>query len=135
MANFVSIKLYPVLDSIPLWITKHASPDVYLILKNQDNLLQQAIKLDKQRDNPTMKESGRPSMMEAFMNSPSLPESEKRPERIKAEAQIAIGAYVREAVLKLSTHVRQGNLDHDPRTESSHLSHPREPRRPRSAHE
>ena len=75
-----------------MWITKRTSPDVYLILKNQDDLLQQAIKLDKQRGNPTIKESGRPSMMEAFMNSPTLPESEKRPERIKAEAQIAIGA-------------------------------------------
>ena len=31
-------------------------------------------------------------MIQSFMDSPTLPESEKRPERIKGEAQIAIGA-------------------------------------------
>ena len=77
---------------MPTWVTKLTSPEMYLILQNQNVLLQQAIKLDKQRGNISIKETGRPSLMEAFMNSPTLPESEKRPERIKAEAQIAMGA-------------------------------------------
>ena len=66
---------------------------MYLVLCTQDMLLKQAIKLSNQRRDPDYKETtGRPSMMEAFMDSPSPPESEKHPQRIKAEAQIAIGA-------------------------------------------
>ncbi|KAG7008897.1 hypothetical protein G7Y79_00004g014810 [Physcia stellaris] len=84
--------LYPVLDAMPTWVTKYTSPEMYLVLQSQGVLLQQSIAISKQRDNPNYKETGRPSMMETFMNSPTLPESEKRPERIKAEAQIAIGA-------------------------------------------
>lgn len=84
--------LYPVLDAMPMWVTKYTSPEMYLVLQSQGVLLQQSIAISKQRDNPNYKETGRPSMMETFMNSPTLPESEKRPERIKAEAQIAIGA-------------------------------------------
>lgn len=84
--------LYPVLDAMPMWVTKYTSPEMYLVLQTQKVLLQQSIAISKQRDNPQYKESGRPSMIQAFMDSPSLPESEKRPERIKGEAQIAIGA-------------------------------------------
>ncbi|KAL8853731.1 MAG: hypothetical protein Q9221_001374 [Calogaya cf. arnoldii] len=85
--------LYPLLDSMPMWITKWTSPEMYLILQGQKFLLAQATELSKQRGQPDYKETtSRPSMMKAFMDSPLLPESEKAPSRIKAEAQIAIGA-------------------------------------------
>lgn len=84
--------LYPVLDAMPMWVTKYTSPAMYLVLQTQEVLLQQSIAISKQRDNPDYKESGRPSMIQAFMDSPTLPESEKRPARIKGEAQIAMGA-------------------------------------------
>ncbi|KAI4262422.1 MAG: hypothetical protein L6R42_002405 [Xanthoria sp. 1 TBL-2021] len=84
---------YPLLDSIPLWITERTSPEMYLVLESQKILLRQAIELSKQCGNPDYKETtARPSMIKAFMDSPALPESEKTPSRIKAEAQIAIGA-------------------------------------------
>ena len=85
--------LYPLLDSMPMWITKWTSPEMYLILQGQKFLLAQAIELSKQRGQPDYKETtSRTSMMKAFMDSPLLPESEKAPSRIKAEAQIAIDA-------------------------------------------
>jgi len=84
--------LYPILDSMPMWVTKQTSPEVYLVLQTQETLLQQAIAISKQRGYPDYKEmTSRQSMIQAFMDS-SLPECEKFPERIKAEAQIAIGA-------------------------------------------
>lgn len=85
--------LYPLLDSMPIWVTKHTNKDMYLVLHTQDFLYQQTLALAEQRGNAEYKETtSRPSMMQAFMDSPSLPESEKSPERIKGEAQIAIGA-------------------------------------------
>lgn len=84
--------LFSVLDAMPMWVTKYTSPETYLVLKLQGVLLQQSIAVSKQLDNPNYKETGRLSMIETFMNSPTLPDSDKRPERIKAEAQIAIGA-------------------------------------------
>ncbi|KAL8673687.1 MAG: hypothetical protein Q9168_001902 [Polycauliona sp. 1 TL-2023] len=85
--------LYPLLDSIPAWITKWTSPEMYLIVQTQQLLLKQAIELSDQRGKPDYKETTtRPSMLKAFMDSPTLPEAEKTPFRIKAEAQIAIGA-------------------------------------------
>ncbi|KAL9035760.1 MAG: hypothetical protein Q9180_004682, partial [Flavoplaca navasiana] len=85
--------LYPLLDSIPMAITKWTSPEMYLILQGQRFLLKQATELSKQRGKPDYKETtSRPSMLKAFMDSPLLPESEKAPPRIKAEAQTAIGA-------------------------------------------
>ena len=84
--------LYPLLDSMPMWVTKWTSPEMYLVLCTQDVLMQQTLAIAQRRGNPDYKETNsRPSMMEAFMDS-SLPESEKSPQRIKGEAQIAIGA-------------------------------------------
>ncbi|KAL8729137.1 MAG: hypothetical protein Q9181_005110 [Wetmoreana brouardii] len=84
--------LYPLLDSMPMWVTKYTSPEMYLILCTQNMLLQQTLALARQRESSEYKETtSRPSMMQAFMDS-DLPESDKSPERIKAEAQIAIGA-------------------------------------------
>ena len=85
--------LYPVLDSMPMWVTKYTSPEMYLVLCTQHNLLQQTNTLIKQRKSRDYKETNtRPSLMEAIMDSPNLLESEKTPRRIRAEAQIAIGA-------------------------------------------
>ncbi|KAL8813202.1 MAG: hypothetical protein Q9200_000431 [Gallowayella weberi] len=85
--------LYPLLDSMPMWVTRITSPEMYLILKSQNLLLEQATKLSSKRGTSDYKEmTSRPSMMQAFMDSPTLPESDKTPSRIKAEAQIAIGA-------------------------------------------
>lgn len=85
--------LYPLLNSMPLWVTQWTSPETYLVLCGQNDLLQQTIALAKQRERPDDKKlTTRPSMMEAFLDSSSVPASEKSPQRIKAEAQTAIGA-------------------------------------------
>ena len=85
--------LYPLLDSMPTWVTKYTSPEMYLVLCTQDLLLKQTIAIAQRRGNPDYKQTtGRPSMMEAFLDCETLLESEKSPERIKAEAQIAVGA-------------------------------------------
>lgn len=108
--------LYPLVDSLPIWVTKLTSPEMYLVLQTQDVLLKQAIVLGRQRGqgSPDYKETtSRPSMMQAFMDSPTLPESERRPERIKAEAQIAIGAgtLTTTHVLKAATYHILANPD------------------------
>ena len=84
--------LFPLLDSIPMWLTKYTSPEVYLVVQQQDVLLKQSKAIAKNRDKSDYKETtSRPSMIQAFMDS-DLPEAEKEPERIKAETQTAIGA-------------------------------------------
>ena len=84
--------LFPLLDSMPLWVTKYTSPEVYLVVRQQNVLLEQSKAIARNRGKSDYKETtSRPSMIQAFMDS-DLPESEKQPERIKAEAQIAIGA-------------------------------------------
>ena len=84
--------LYPVLDAMPMWVTKYTSPEMYLVLCTQESLYQQTLALAKERGRSDCKEmTSRPSMMQAFMDS-DLPQYEKTPERIKAEAQTAIGA-------------------------------------------
>ena len=84
--------LFPLLDSIPMWVTKYTSPEIYLVLGLQEVLMKQSIAIAKLRGTSDYKETtSRPSMIQAFMDS-DLPEAEKQPERIKAEAQVAIGA-------------------------------------------
>ena len=85
--------LYPLLDSMPQWVTKATSPDFYVVLKQQNYLYDQAKIIAKRREKADYNELTKfPSMLQAFMDSEQLPESQKSPERIKAEAQIAIGA-------------------------------------------
>ncbi|KAL8819254.1 MAG: hypothetical protein Q9191_007773 [Dirinaria sp. TL-2023a] len=84
--------LYLVLLSIPLWITRYASPLVYQFSCQQIRLLQQANETVKQRGNPDCKETtARPSLMHTFLES-DIPESEKTAEHIKREAYVAIAA-------------------------------------------
>ncbi len=85
--------LYPLLDSIPPWVTKHTSPDFYVVLKQQNYLLDETKKILKQRENVDYKEMTlRPSLIRSLIDSDLLPESEKAAHRIRGEAQIAIGA-------------------------------------------
>ncbi|KAL8927560.1 MAG: hypothetical protein Q9208_002365 [Pyrenodesmia sp. 3 TL-2023] len=86
--------LFPLLDSIPPWITKHTSPDFYLVFQQQNYLLSETQKiLQQRRGNVDYKETTlRPSLIRSLIDSPLLPESEKAPHRIKGEAQVAIGA-------------------------------------------
>ncbi|KAI4195466.1 MAG: hypothetical protein LQ346_003430 [Caloplaca aetnensis] len=85
--------LFPLLDSIPPWITKHTSPDFYVVLKQQNYLLDETKKVLKQRENVDYNEMTlRPSLIRSLIDSDLLPESEKAAHRIKGEAQIAIGA-------------------------------------------
>ncbi len=84
--------LFPLVDSIPMWVTKYISPETYLVVHQQDVLLKESKAIAKNLGKSDYKETtSRPSMIQAFMDS-DLPEAEKEPERIKAEAQIAIGA-------------------------------------------
>ncbi|KAL9594138.1 MAG: hypothetical protein Q9219_007201 [cf. Caloplaca sp. 3 TL-2023] len=85
--------LFPLLDSMPTWMTKYTSPDFYVVLKEQDYLHEQAKLISKQRENVDYKETTlRPSLIRSFIDSDLLPEDQKHPARIKGEAQIAIGA-------------------------------------------
>lgn len=85
--------LYPFLDSIPAWFTKHTSPDFYIVLKQQNYLLEETQKILKQRENVDYQETTlRPSLIRSLVDSDFLPESEKSASRIKGEAQIAIAA-------------------------------------------
>ena len=85
--------LYPVLDSMPTWVTKYTSPDFYVVLKQQNYLLEQTKLILKQRENVDYKEMTlRPSLIRSLIDSDLLPEDQKHPERIKGEAQIAMGA-------------------------------------------
>ena len=84
--------LYPILLSMPLWLTRYASPGAYLELCHQTGLLRQANEVVKQRGDADRKETtGRPSLMHAFLDS-DAPRSEKTAEHIKREAQTAIAA-------------------------------------------
>ena len=87
--------LFPLLDSLPTWVTKYTSPDFYVVLKQQNYLLEQSKAIAKARQEGTTaaKDTAtRPCMMLSFMYSDLLPESEKLPQRIKGEVQIAVGA-------------------------------------------
>ena len=88
--------LFPLLDSLPLWMVKYTSPDAYSVLREQGALHVQskeiAARLDPENPADYKETTGRPSMIEAFMLSDSLPPSERTPLRIKGEASIAIGA-------------------------------------------
>lgn len=87
--------LFPVLDAMPLWLTKATSPETYDVIREQQALRAQTMKVAAQLDSDyaDYKEStGRPSMMEAFMTSPHLPDHDKSPERINGEAVTTIGA-------------------------------------------
>ena len=88
--------LYPLLDSMPLWFIKATSPETYMVIREQQVLLAQSHAIAAQRSMKSASDyketTGRPSLIEAIMDSPMLPESEKSPERVKGEAVIAIGA-------------------------------------------
>ncbi|KAI4191380.1 MAG: hypothetical protein L6R41_000167 [Letrouitia leprolyta] len=85
--------LYPLLDSIPAWVTRYTSPDFYVVIKQQNYLLEQAKLILRQRENEDYKEMTlRPSLIRALIESDLLPEDQKHPARIKGEAQISIGA-------------------------------------------
>ena len=86
--------LFPLLDSMPQWLTKITSPDFYVVLKEQNYLLEQSRLVSAQRQNPSdYKETTlRPSLIRYIYDSDLLPESEKDPARVKGEAQIVMGA-------------------------------------------
>lgn len=88
--------LYPMLDSMPLWITKVTSTEAYLVIREQQVLLAQtheiAAKLGGENAEDYKETAGRPSMTEPFLTSPTLPPHEKTPKRIQGEAIIAMGA-------------------------------------------
>ena len=84
--------LLPLLSMMPLSITRYVSPTIYLVLRKQDGLFEQAKEIVEGRRDMSCKENtARPSMMHAFLDS-DLPSSEKTVEHIKREAQSAIAA-------------------------------------------
>ncbi|KAL8994879.1 MAG: hypothetical protein Q9169_005277 [Polycauliona sp. 2 TL-2023] len=85
--------LLPLIKSTPMWITKWTNSGLYLMMQTQKALLERAIQISEERGKPDSKaKSTGPSMLEAFMDSSTLPESEKTLVRIKAEAQTAVAA-------------------------------------------
>ncbi|KAL9047230.1 MAG: hypothetical protein Q9214_000141 [Letrouitia sp. 1 TL-2023] len=85
--------LYPFLDSIPEWITKYTSPDFYVVIRQKKYLLEQAKLIIKRREKADYNDKTlRPSLLRSLLDSDLLPDSQKQPERIRAEAQVAMGA-------------------------------------------
>ena len=86
--------LFPLLDSMPQWITRITSPDFYVVLKEQNYLLDQAhlLAAQRQKANDYKEMTLRPSFLRHLFDSDLLPEAEKHPVRVKGEAQIAMGA-------------------------------------------
>lgn len=85
--------LFSVFVAMLMWLTKLTNPGVYLIRQRQKLLHQEAQDTMNQRGNLTQKETtSRPSLIQAIVESPKLPESEKTPNRINSEAQVAITA-------------------------------------------
>ncbi|KAL8699808.1 MAG: hypothetical protein Q9201_005793 [Fulgogasparrea decipioides] len=84
--------LFPLLNSIPLWITKYTSPGTYLFVRREKSLIRQAKDIINNRAQADRKENtARPSMMHAILDS-NLPPSEKTIDRIKGESQTAMAA-------------------------------------------
>ncbi|KAL9580219.1 MAG: hypothetical protein Q9212_004630 [Teloschistes hypoglaucus] len=85
--------LFPLLNSIPLWITKLTSPDTALFVSREQNLIRQATEIIATYDGPTERKenTARPDLMHAFLDS-NLPPSEKTVDHIKASAQTTIAA-------------------------------------------
>ncbi|KAI4171027.1 MAG: hypothetical protein LQ343_004564 [Gyalolechia ehrenbergii] len=85
--------LFPLLDSMPIWVPKYTSPGIYVFLKQQNYLHEQAKMIHQQHEHVDYKEMNlRPSLIRSFTDSNLLPEDQKHPARIKGEAQISIGA-------------------------------------------
>lgn len=104
--------LFPVINAMPRRLTKWMSPEAYLVvMEEHDVLLKQCIEVVEQRKTVGTKEkdreqtAGRPSMIEAFLD-PTLPEAEKAPERVKGEmfAAIQAGTITSSHALKLATY-------------------------------
>ena len=83
--------LFPLLNAMPLWVTRWASPESYGVVRERYDLLKQCTEVAEQREKEVTQEktdreetAGRPSMVEAFLDS-NLPEIEKTPERIHWE--------------------------------------------------
>ena len=104
--------LFPVINAMPVWLTKWMSPEAYLVVMEHDVLLKQCIEVVEQRKTVGTKEkedreqtAGRPSMIEAFLDS-TLPEAEKAPERVKGEMLSAIqaGTVTSSHALKMATY-------------------------------
>ena len=85
--------LFPLMGSLPIWITKRINPDIFTVMKEHRYLFEQAQSIANERDRVDYKASDhRPSLLRAMMDSELLPESQKHPLRIKGEARSAMAA-------------------------------------------
>ena len=83
--------LFTLMDAMPLWVTKLSSKAFYMALQERERLQTQAEAMRSQRGVAADKTS-RHSLLQAFADTDLLPKAEKTPERITAEAQLAMGA-------------------------------------------
>ena len=104
--------LYPVLNAMPLWLTRWMSPDSYLVVRERAALLKQCIDVAEKRKTVGNEEkkdreqtAGRPSMVEAFLDS-NLPEADKTSARIQGEMFDAMqaGTITSSHTLKIATY-------------------------------
>ena len=85
------------------------SPEIYLVVREQQVLLKQCVEVAEQRKMVGTKEkedtAGRPSMIEAFLEA-SLPDAEQAPERIRGEMFDAVqaGTLTSSHTLKFATY-------------------------------
>ena len=98
--------LFPLLKSMPLWVTRHMSPETYPVLQPKEHLLQQTLTIQRKRGRSEYKGlTARPSMLEAFLDL-DLPESYKSAEKVAGEAFVAMaaGALTSSHALKYATY-------------------------------
>ena len=107
--------LFRILDFMPLWAIKLISREFYKLKQEQAHLLVEAKAMKSQHgraiEKPLM--SSRPSLLQALTDTELLPEAEKTPERITAEAQLAMaaGTLTTSHCLKVATYHILANKD------------------------
>ncbi len=84
--------LFTIFDAMPLWVTKLTSNAFYMTLRERERLVAQAETILSQRGKPVEKAFSGQSLLQALADTNLLPEAEKTPERMTAEAQLAMGA-------------------------------------------
>ncbi|KAL8744997.1 MAG: hypothetical protein Q9184_007929, partial [Pyrenodesmia sp. 2 TL-2023] len=84
--------LFTIMDGMPLWATKLVSKAFYMTLRERERLVAQAAALISKRGISVEKPFLRQSLLQALTDTDLLPEADRTPERITAEAQLAMAA-------------------------------------------
>ena len=85
--------LFSIIEAMPFWLMELLAPSFFLVLRERAHLETEAKAMRTQRGSIFEKEKeSRPSLLQALTDTDLLPETEKSPERITSEAQLAMAA-------------------------------------------